>query len=201
MNKSESKYFNTACLMDEALIYLLTKKDFEYITVKEICNKAGVNRSTFYLHYENMTDLLEESVALIHNQFTSHMKNVTEGRITEALKDIKTAEKEDLYFFTDKYLYSYLNYIKDNKRTYAVATKHLILFQSEKKYQELFVGMFSPVLEKFAVPHEHRNYMMKYYLNGIHAVINEWVKNDCKTPIDEIANIIQTCVNFGADKT
>ena len=47
MNKSESKYFNTALLMDEALIQLLEVKDYEYITVKEICEKAGVNRSTF----------------------------------------------------------------------------------------------------------------------------------------------------------
>lgn len=42
MNKSESKYFNTALLMDEALIRLLEVKDYEYITVKEICEKAGV---------------------------------------------------------------------------------------------------------------------------------------------------------------
>lgn len=63
-NRSESKYFNTACLMDEALIALLAKKELEYITVKEICEKAGVHRSTFYLHYETMGDLLEESVAL-----------------------------------------------------------------------------------------------------------------------------------------
>lgn len=35
MNKNESKYFNTAILFDEALIYLLEKKDIEYITVKE----------------------------------------------------------------------------------------------------------------------------------------------------------------------
>ena len=38
MNKSESRYFATAARMDEAL---LTKKDFEYITVKEICEVAG----------------------------------------------------------------------------------------------------------------------------------------------------------------
>lgn len=36
MNKSESKYFNTAKKMDEAFIELLEKKDFEYISVKEI---------------------------------------------------------------------------------------------------------------------------------------------------------------------
>lgn len=40
--------------MDEAFISLLEHKDFEYITVKDICSAAGVNRSTFYLHYENM---------------------------------------------------------------------------------------------------------------------------------------------------
>ena len=58
MNKNESKYFNTAIKMDEALITLLEKKDFEYITIREICATAGVNRSTFYLHYENTADLL-----------------------------------------------------------------------------------------------------------------------------------------------
>ena len=36
MNKSESKYFNTASKMDEAFLDLLSKKDFAYITVKEI---------------------------------------------------------------------------------------------------------------------------------------------------------------------
>lgn len=55
MNKSESKYFNTALLMDAALLTLLEGKDLEYITVKEICEKAGVNRSTFYLHYETLS--------------------------------------------------------------------------------------------------------------------------------------------------
>lgn len=54
MNKNESKYYNTALLMDEALIQLLEKKEFEYISIKEICEKAGVNRSTFYLHYDRM---------------------------------------------------------------------------------------------------------------------------------------------------
>ena len=56
MNRSESRYFATAARMDEAFLTLLAKKDFEYITVKEICEVAGVNRSTFYLHYETMSD-------------------------------------------------------------------------------------------------------------------------------------------------
>ena len=65
MNKSESKYFNTAIRMDKAFLELLEQKDFAFITVKEICKKAEVNRSTFYLHYETIDDLLSESMDLI----------------------------------------------------------------------------------------------------------------------------------------
>ena len=49
MNKSESKYFNTALRFNKALLALLEKKEFSYITIREICQEAGVNRSTFYL--------------------------------------------------------------------------------------------------------------------------------------------------------
>ena len=74
MNKNESKYFNTAIKMDEALITLLEKKDFEYITIKEICDVAGVNRSTFYLHYENTCDLLKETTQYISTGGLPHQR-------------------------------------------------------------------------------------------------------------------------------
>lgn len=48
MDKKASKYFQTASKMEEAFISLLNIKDFEYITVKDICLKAKVNRSTFF---------------------------------------------------------------------------------------------------------------------------------------------------------
>lgn len=74
MKKSESKYFNTAFRMDQAFLELLGKKDMEYITVKEICETAGVNRSTFYLHYETIGDLMTESIQYMNEQFLEHMK-------------------------------------------------------------------------------------------------------------------------------
>ena len=58
MGGRQLRYFETAELMDEALLQLLADKDLEFITVKEICERAGVNRSTFYLHDETIDDLL-----------------------------------------------------------------------------------------------------------------------------------------------
>ena len=63
MNKAESKYFNTAIRFDKALLSVLEKKPFEYVTISELYEEAGVNSSTFYLHYENTADLLKEAMA------------------------------------------------------------------------------------------------------------------------------------------
>ena len=108
MNKSESKYYNTALLMDEALLLLLEKKEYEFITVKEICQKAGVNRSTFYLHYESIDDLLFEAIDMINKKFNTAFKN-------EVIKP-DNLDKNDLFLIEDKYLIPYLHFIKENKK-------------------------------------------------------------------------------------
>ena len=100
MNKSESKYYNTALLMDEALLLLLEKKEYEFITVKEICEKAGVNRSTFYLHYESIDDLLYETIEMISKRFYNAFNNEI---ITP-----NTKNKDDLFLINDQYLIHYL---------------------------------------------------------------------------------------------
>ena len=57
--------------MNQALIELLNKKDYEFLTIKEICKKAGVNRSTFYLHYDDIDDLLYETIENLNKNFNS----------------------------------------------------------------------------------------------------------------------------------
>lgn len=69
MPERNSRYFETAELMDEALLALLQEKDLEFVTVKEVCARAGVSRSTFYLHYETVNDLLQESMELVIGRF------------------------------------------------------------------------------------------------------------------------------------
>ena len=100
MNKSESKYFNTATKMDLALISLLKKKSFDYITVSEICETAGVNRSTFYLHYETVGDLLDETVRYLLNDFLSYFGADTKW----VALNLKNCELNNLIFICDKYL-------------------------------------------------------------------------------------------------
>ena len=117
MNRSESKYFATAARMDEAFLALLEKKDFAYITVKEICAAAGVNRSTFYLHYETVGDLLSESVEHMNRQFLDYMAQDAEAFAAR----LRTCPTEELYLVTPEYLTPYLHYIRDHQRLFRTA--------------------------------------------------------------------------------
>lgn len=152
MNKNESKYFNTATKMDQAFLELLEKKDFSYITVKEICAKAGVNRSTFYLHYETVEDLLSESVEYMNEQFLSHMKQDTEVFMTR----IKECPVEQLYLVTPKYLKPYLSYIQEHKRIFYTAITKASTLRLDDSYNRMFRHVFTPILDRYQVPVEDR---------------------------------------------
>ena len=192
MNKSESKYFNTATKIDLALISLLKQKPLDYITVSEICKTAGVNRSTFYLHYETIGDLLSETTRYLLDQFMSYFSQ----DIQSTDINIMTCELDSLVFICDKYLVPYLTYVKDNKEVFKTALSYITLFGFEDVYARLFDQIFNPILERFHYPPEYRGYAMKYYLNGIIAIINEWLNDDCNKPIEELSAIISACV-FG----
>lgn len=190
MNKNESKYFNTAIKMNEALLTLLEKKEFPYITIKEICATAGVNRSTFYLHYENTVDLLKETTQYILDKHFSYY-DVDEK---EASVRLAKGERKELVFITREYLMPYLTFIKDNRQIFKLAIKQYHVMNMDRVYNHLFKYIFEPVLARFCVPEKKRSYVIKFYLNGVFAVVMEWLDRGCCDSIDFVAKIIEECV-------
>lgn len=190
MNKSESKYFNTAVKIDNALISLLKKKPFEYITVSEICKVAKVNRSTFYLHYENIGDLLDETIRYLLDDFLSYFPLDTQ---TVSL-NLDVCELDKLVLISAKYLTPYFSYLKDNKEIFVTALVHNKIFGFEDIYKRMYENIFSPILDRFHYPPNNRKYIMMYYLNGINAVVCEWLKNGCDKTTEELSEIINICI-------
>ncbi len=185
MNKSESKYFNTAVRMDEAFLEILEKKDFEFITIKEICEKAGVNRSTFYLHYENTGDLLSECIRHMGTSFVEYFdgKNLSDK--------IQTAKAEELYLITPEYLTPYLNYIRENHRLFQVALEKTNTLGSDGSMKTLTENIFNPIMDKYRVPEKDRKYMIAFYIEGIIAIVKVWLRNGCDDSIEYLVELIQ----------
>ncbi len=140
--------------MDEALLLLLEQKDFDRITVKEHCQKAGVNRSTFYLHYGGMNDLLEETVEMINNRFKESLSVIPEG---DTSREVLTSEK---------YLRPYLSFIKENVRAYRVIHQRNQLFRSQKTFESFYQTVFSPALTHFGVTEKDKKYVFGFIHRG-----------------------------------
>lgn len=191
MNKSESKYFNTAIKMDEAFMELLEEKDFEYISVKEICERAGVNRSTFYLHYETIGDLLEECISYMNEKFLEYFNQNDENIVGR----IDVVDLKELYLVTPGYLKPYLEYIKEHQRIFLTAMKRSNALRLADTYNRMFTHVFNPIMDRFAVSEKEKKYLLSFYMNGILSIIKTWMSGNCEDDIDFIVKIISERIN------
>ena len=190
MNESESRYFNTALLMDEALLQLLERKDLEFITVKEICERAGVNRSTFYLHYENISDLVQETVEMIDSRFQACFSESTD----DFTGSIQRKELSELVLITENYLKPYLQFIKDNRSIYRAAFRNPGGIGAYEKLEYMKKYILEPIMSRFNIPAEHHEYYIAYYIDGTMAIIRKWLAGNCSDSVDMVASIMEECV-------
>ena len=189
MKKNESKYFYTAELMNQALLSLLEKKDLEFITVTEITKKAGVNRATFYLHYENIYELLEETIENLNKQFVNSFAVNTPLRLET---------QQDAFLITDEYLVPYLQFVKRNKRVLRLIRQKPQVFQSTIVYKQMYDKIFYPAISKFVANENEKIYNLEFFTGGVSAIIFKWLTLDCVTEIDELIAIIKNCVGYHA---
>lgn len=193
MNKSESKYFRTALLMDEALIALLKEKEFEYITVKEICAKAGVNRSTFYLHYETTADLLAETMEYNNRQFLKQFP-VTPDQF---IPSIHSAPLSELVLINSENLKPYLSFIKEHKSLYQAAYKNPVAMQTGKQLDKISEYVLKPIMNRFQIPEKDQPYWIQFYIHGCKAIIQEWIERNFEDSIEDIEHIMMQCIRPG----
>lgn len=182
--------------MNDALISLLDTKSFENITIIDICKLAKVNRSTFYLHYQNMSDLLDEILENLNSSYNNHIKEKK-----NKLSSLNQKELSDLFFITDEYLIPYLEFIKENKNVYKALKNNPHLFKVNKTYEKIFNEVLSPIMARFGLEQKWHRYTMDFYINGISSLILDWTYDDCKYSVDEICQLIKRLISNYDKKT
>ena len=73
--KTDRRIKRTRYLLVHALTSLMLKKSIKDITVKELCESVDINRGTFYLHYKDIYDMLEQTEQELLEQFEQVFKN------------------------------------------------------------------------------------------------------------------------------
>ena len=58
----------------------------------------------------------------------------------------------------------------------------------------MFRHVFTPILERYGVPEAERPYRMAFSIQGLMAIIKEWLRRDCAEPVEKIIAIMQSCI-------
>ena len=90
MGKSDRRTKYTKQVIKESLLDMLREMPVDHITVKALCEKAEINRATFYNHYETLTLLLEEIEYETYKNFTDLLNNalLDDGNLSDAISTV-----------------------------------------------------------------------------------------------------------------
>lgn len=188
MNKFEVKYQSTAKKMNSALISLLERKDIKDITISEICQEAKVNRTTFYLHYDNILDLLQEIATTL---FKGYLESFDKQIPIESYHHYSAKE---LAFNTPEYLLPFLNFVQKNKTIFKIFVTYPNIINIENIGGINLKKFFSIIMKKNGIQNETNiHYMTEFYLSGVTAIVLEWINNNCQDDMMTVCESISLC--------
>lgn len=98
MKSTDRRYKKTESVILNAMVSLLSKKDYEAITIGELAEMADVNRSTFYLHYASLDDVMsaiEDRTIVLFSPLTNLFSS-SPNLLIQALIDL-LAENKPLF--------------------------------------------------------------------------------------------------------
>ncbi len=73
--RMDPRVVRTQRLLKNALFDLLEEREYEQVTVQDIADQATVKRATFYLHYSDKQDLVQQCIADLLNELSESILN------------------------------------------------------------------------------------------------------------------------------
>ena len=162
--------------LKEALTRLLEKKDFEAISVSDIAREAGVNRGTFYLHYVDKFDMMDQLIDEILQNILLLLKEGNPKNKEEACPGIvKIFEylKED---------FDFIHAMTLNRFNYTSKLVHDFLFELTKQIGPIKqnIKMVYPLPEDYA---------QEVFIYSNSAIFFHWIQKGGVESPEEIAKI------------
>ena len=169
-----------------------TKKDFIYafceyykerpiekITVKEISEKAGYSRVTFYNYFKDPYDLLNQMEEEFISNFSKAIsENIEQGKLL------------------DNFLYTFNKLINENEMYSQILLNNAYNLQFSKRLQDIIIPL---ALKTFKISSDNKQaiYAFQFYIPGVISMITSWMKNQRDISIEELGSIIKGILKEG----
>jgi AcrR family transcriptional regulator len=157
------------------------------ISIKEICENAGVSRSTFYTYSKEQYDLLEqmedEILAEVGKLVEKHSPT---GSLLPAKELITMME-------------AILQYIINNGKSIQV----FLSKNGERDFQRKFARYFTGLMQQLKIPPDSivadkriLNYYSVFIRDGCIAIVQEWIKNGIDITIHDMAKLFSKLIPY-----
>lgn len=184
--KEDRRVRRTKKSLRDSLFKLLEEKNISQITVTELTKLADVNRSTFYLYYNDIFDMMDKIQKEIYSVFVSTV--------------VECAEKFENESDFVKYCAGFLDFCKENYSVCRFITRNDCNNQLADKIK-LAVRSVVPDSAKTFDPRDPRYYLTTFALSGMLGTILEWMNDGMVISSQDMARFLSYTYVFGSQKS
>ena len=168
VSESDPRSIRTRELLHQALINLVAEKSFTSLTIQDVTDLAGLNRTTFYLHYGGLHELLEDCARTLFAQMR------TEIYANKVIGDIRNATT------LKPFVESVFRHLEGHERFY----RAMLVRQGDPLFRGLFQELlleliFEPIAHQtqgdFSDPRLEMN--IRFFNAGFIGVASWWLEN------------------------
>lgn len=150
-----------ACIV-HGLLLLLKEKTLEQISIKEIVARAGVNRSTYYRHFQSKTDVIR---FFYRRRLDEYLQSVPSGLPTAA-------------YFAGMFE-SFLRYKDEILLLHGRGLSYLLLDEMNSRISGMLAGRKDAAAELY----------FHYHLGGVFNSFCFWLQSDMQIPPGQLARL------------
>ncbi len=173
-----------------ALIGLIAEKGFEGVSVCDITERANINRGTFYLHYKDKYDLLDQIESGIIQELRVMISQVA---ALDPRKMNNIEEPLPMIITMFEFIAAHAALMRC-----VLGLKGNIAFQDQvkKAIEENFfkIGFFANLEEDLFLP---REYFVAYIISAHLGVVQSWLQNGCVESPREMALLLSKLSFYG----
>ena len=180
--KKDLRIVRTKKMLHQALIELMKEKTFEEIKVCDICDKAMINRSTFYAHYDDKYELLLDFINTLKSEFAEEMS-----------KYIDNLNTKEYYIKLIGLFLDYMDSKKDVYNAVMINNRNSIMMDILLSVvnDDIFNKLKYDESLDIKVP---KDIITKFYLGGVINLGVEWLKDNSKYTKQQILSYLDILI-------
>ena len=173
----------TKKLLRDTLFELMNENSIENITVKDLTERSDLNRGTFYLHYRDIFDLLEQNEIEILEEMSKLLVKINPSTFIEYnSKNKPYPPLVDLFeWFKDNLNFGKALMGSNGGISFLEKMKNIVENEFYKNQYQIKKKDNTPAFSE---------YYYAYIIFGFLGLIKQWFENDASTPSKEMALIL-----------